>query len=496
MGLRLLTTGSIAVSIAERRLDAVRSQVRAGRISRVNALEDEERAAHAVEEFEGRGMQVTVESTSTLERRLRVRIPEDRVTGEVDKRLGDLARSASLPGFRPGRAPLKILRQRFGPRVRDEVVGDLVRSSLDDALVSEQLQPATRPAIDPLRSTPGEGVDFTVTFDVYPQVALRPLDTIEICKPGATVEESDVDRMIETLRRQRRQWAVVEREARAGDRAVIDYHGRTDAGEFAHGRGEEVPVEIGSGRMIPGFEDALIGVRAGEEKTLHLTFPDDYVNEEVAGKAVEFKVNVHRIEEATLPDLDEAFVAGFRVREGGREAFRAELRGNMERELGDGLRNLTKQRVLEALLEGQDFELPSGLVDEEVERTMERQRAEFRHSGMDPAQLSLEPSMFEEAARRRVTLGLLMAETVKVHDIRVDPERVRERIGTIASTYEDETEVMNYYYSDPERLKHIESTVLEDQVVDWILDRADVSEESLSFDQVLNPGQTGPAVPS
>ena len=436
-------------------------------------------------------MQVTVESTSALERRLRVRIPEERVAGEVDKRLDDLARTASLPGFRPGRAPVKILRQRFGRRVRDEVVGELVRSSLDDAITAEQLRPATRPAIDPLRSTPGEGLDYTVTFDVYPEVALRPLDTIEVRRPRGVVEESDIDRMIETLRRQRRRWESAPREARSGDRAVIDYRGSVDGRELPHGHGEEVPVEIGSGSMIPGFEDALIGTRAGEQRTLPLTFPEDYADGTLAGRAVEFAVKVHRIEEAVLPEPDDDFMAGFGVREGGMEAFRAGLRGNMERELDDGLRALTKQRVLEALLEGQELELPSGLVDEEIERAMERRRAEFRHSGMDPDRLALEPFMFEEAARRRVTLGLLMAETVKIHGIQVDPDRVRERIETIASTYEDEHQVMSYYYANSERLSYIESTVLEDQVVEWILERAKVFEERLSFDQVLNPGQTG-----
>ena len=438
-------------------------------------------------------MQVTVENTSTLERRMRVQIPEERVTGEVDKRLGDLARSASLPGFRPGRAPVKVIRQRLGRQVREEVVGELIRSSLDDALTSEHLQPASRPTIDPLRASPGEGVDFTVTFDVYPDVELRPLDSIEIRRPSAMVVESDVDRMVETLRRQRRRWEAVEREARSGDRVVIDYRGSVDGNELERGRGEEVPVELGAGRMIPGFEDGLIGARAGEEKALPLTFPEEYADGEVAGKAVDFAVKVHRIEEAVLPELDEDFVVGFGVREGGVEAFLAELRGNMERELGDGLRDLTKQRVLEALLEGQEFELPSGLVDEEIARAMERQRAEFRHSGMDPDRLQLEASMFEEAARRRVSLGLLMAETVKVHDIRVDPERVRQRIETIASTYEDEAEVVNHYYSDPQRLSHVESTVLEDQIVDWILERAQVSEDVMSFDQVLSPGQTSEA---
>lgn len=440
--------------------------------------------------LEERIMQVTVESTSTLERRLRVQIPEERVTGEVDKRLVDLARSATVPGFRPGRVPVKIVRQRFGRRIRDEVVGDLVRSSLDDALAQEELQPATRPTIDPLRASPGEGVDYTVTFDVYPAVALRPLDSIALRVPRAKVEESDVDRMIETLRRQRRSWEPAAREAQSGDRALIDYRGSVDGKELEHGRGEEVPIEIGSGSMVPGFEEGLVGAQAGEERTLSLTFPEDYADDAVAGRAVEFSVKVHRIEEAVLPEVDEAFAAGFGVREGGVETFRVELRGNMQRELDDGLRAFTKQRVLEAMLQGQELELPSALVEEEIERSMERRRAELRHSGVDPEHLSLERSMFEEAARRRVTLGLLMAETVKVHGIRADPDRVRRRIETIASTYEDENEVMSYYYSDPERLSYIESTVLEDQVVEWILDRARVEEEHLSFDEVLGPGQT------
>ena len=441
-------------------------------------------------------MQVKVESTTALERRVRVQIPEERVVGEVDKRLGDLARSASLPGFRPGRAPVKVIRRRFGRQVRDEVVGELVRSSLDDALAQEQLRPASPPTIDPLLHNPGEGVDYTVTFDVYPSVSHQPLDAIEIRKPRAEVEDSDIERMIETLRRQRRRWETAERKAQSGDRAVIDYLGRVDEEELPHGRGEEVPIEIGSGSMIPGFEDGLIGSGAGDEKVLQLTFPENYAQAEVAGKEVEFTVKVHRIEEAVLPDLDDEFVTGFGVREGGIDAFRAELRGNMQRELEDGVRAMTKQRVLEALLEGQEIELPSGMVDEEIGRAMERQRAELRHSGVDPERLALQPSMFEEGARRRVTLGLLMAETVKVHDIQVDPDRVRQRIQTIASTYEDDGEVMNYYYSDPERLSYIESTVLEDQVVEWILERAKVEEEPMSFDQVLNPGRPDPASPS
>ena len=435
-------------------------------------------------------MQVTVESTGALERRLRVRVPEEQVAGEVDKRLDDLARSVSLPGFRPGRAPVRLVRRRFGRQIREEVVGKLVLASLDDALAREELRPATAPTIDPLDSTPGEGVDFTATFDVYPQVTLRPLDGVEIRRPSAVVGESDIERMIETLRRQRRRWEPAAREARAGDRAVIDYHGHVDGQELEQGSGEAVPIEIGAGRMIPGFEDGLVGIRSDEERTLALTFPQEYADSALAGKAVEFTVKAHRVEEAVLPELDDAFATSFGVREGGMEAFRSELRGNMERELDDGLKALTKRRVLEALLEGQEIEVPAGLVDEEIEHAMERRRAEFRHSDIDPDRHLPERSRFEEGARRRVVLSLLMAEIIKTHDIQVDPDRVRRRIETIASTYEDENEVMSYYYSDSQRLSYIESTVLEDQVVEWVLREARVSEEVLPFDRVLNTGQT------
>ena len=278
-------------------------------------------------------MQVTVDSPSALGRRLRVRIPEERVVEEVDKRLGDLARSISLPGFRPGRAPVKIVRRRFGGLIRNEVVGEIVRSSLGDALAQEQLRPAGPPTIDPLESASGQGVDYTATFDVYPQVTLHSFDQIEIRRPRADVEESDVDRMIDTLRHQRRRWEQTDREAETGDRVTVDYQGSVDGELLEHGRGEAVRIDIGSGNMIPGFEEGLVGIRAGEERSLTLTFPAEYAKRELAGKVAEFEVKAHQVEEAVLPDLDDAFATGFGVREGGMDAFRDEVRGNMQREL-------------------------------------------------------------------------------------------------------------------------------------------------------------------
>lgn len=439
-------------------------------------------------------MQVTVDTTNGLERRMRVQIPEDRVQGEVDKRLGDMARSMRIPGFRPGKTPVKVVRQRFGRAVRDEVVGDMVRSSLVDAIGQEQLNPAGMPTIEPVSSEPGQGVVFTAVFDVYPDIDLPPVESLQIARPRAQVEDADVDRMIETLRRQRRAWESVERPAAIGDRVVINFRGEVDGQALEQGEGTEVPLELGSGRMIPGFEDGLVGANGGQQRPLSLQFPDDYPAAELAGKPVEFSVEVQRVEEGRLPAVDDEFAASFGVADGGAEGLRLEVRNNMTRELNEALSAITKQRVMESLLSGKPVDLPTALVEQERDRAMEQSRTEMIHSGVDPQAIELRPEAFEEAARRRVALGLLLNELIKVNDIEVDTEKVRARIETVASTYEDPNEVIGWYYSDPARLSDIESTVLEGQVVDWVLERASVTEERTSFDEVLNPGQTSAAI--
>ena len=440
----------------------------------------------------GRGMQVTVESPTALERKLMVQVPEERITGEVDKRLQDLAGSVRIPGFRPGKVPVKVVRQRFGRQVREEVVGEIVQTSLGDAISQEQLRPAGPPTIDPLEFSPGTGVTYTATFDVYPEISRPAVESLQIKRATAEVNETDIDNMLETLRQQRRTWEKVERAAASGDRVVVDFTGSVAGEQIDQGTGEAVPIELGAGRMIPGFEEGLEGIAASESRTLDLVFPENYPNADLAGSAVVFEIDAKAVEQPVLPELDEAFAVSLGVEEGGIEAFRVQVRGNMERELADGVNALTKQRVMEALLAGQSIDLPQTLVDQEAARALDRRRLELSHSGLDPDTLGLEVSMFSEAARRRVSLGLLLAEILKVQGIEVDPERVRERIETIASTYEDEEEVVNWYYSDRERLSDIESNVLEDQVVEWILETAQISDEITSFDEVLKPGQTTP----
>ena len=436
-------------------------------------------------------MQVTVETVQGLERRMRVEIPEERVRGEVDKRLGDLARSVRIPGFRPGKVPVGIVARRYGRQVRDEVVGEIVEESFVDALRQERLRPAATPRIAPLESEAGAGVRYTATFDVFPDVSLPSIESIEIARPSAAVADEDVDRVMERLRSQYRTWKAVERAATPSDRVVVDFEGFVDGEPFEGGSATELPVPLDEEGMIDGFEDGLAGVRPGEGRTLELTFPQGYP-EHLAGKAVTFDVKVHRVEEPVLPDLDDAFAERLGVGDGGIEALRGEVRANLERELAGALDATTKDRVMEALFTSGEIELPESMVREEAERAMARRQEAIRRAGIDPERFDLAPDMFEKQARRHVTVGLLVAEIVKEHRIEPDPERVRARIETIASTSQEPEKVVEWYYSGRDRLSEIESLVVEDQVVDWILERARVTEEPASFDRIMNPGQTDP----
>ena len=434
-------------------------------------------------------MQVTVETTQGLERRMRVEIPEERIRGEVDKRLGNLARNVRIPGFRPGKAPVKVVARHYGRQVRDEVVGGIVQESLVDALGQEQLRPAAAPRIAPLETGAGDGVAYTATFDVLPDVSLPRFDSMEIVRPVATVADEDVDRMLETMRRQRRTWKTVERAATPSDRVVVDLEGIVD-GEPLDGAGAtELPVQLDANSMVDGFEEGLVGARAGEDKTLELTFPQSYP-EHLAGKPVTFDVKVHRVEEPEVPEIDDAFAESFGVADGGVETLRGEVRANMERELADGLRAVLKQRVMESLLAGKEFDLPESMVRGEMARVMQRRREELEQSGMDPERMEPDPAAIEEPIRRRISLDLIVAEIIKEHRIELDHARVRARVETIASTYNEPARVVDWYYSDRERLSGIESQVFEDQVVEWILERVQVTDEHSSFDRILNPGQT------
>jgi trigger factor len=435
-------------------------------------------------------MQVTVEAGSGLERRMTVQVPEEQIATQVQTRLNSLRRTVRLHGFRPGKVPQRVLERTYGRKVRDEVVSSVLQSSLLEAFGQQKINPASRPSIDAVEAKPGQGLSYTAVFEVYPEISVPDVKAIKLHRPVVEVTVQDVDAMIETLRRQRRTWASVEREAAAGDQAIIDYRGLIDGEDFQGSQGMQVAVELGTHRLIEGFEEGLIGAKAGEERVLDLKFPNGYHDTALAGKPVRFTVSVREVQEAHLPDIDQAFFEAFGVREGGEEALRKEVRENMERELRGAIRAKLRQEVMDALLGAVKVDLPTALVQEEAGRLMEQTRQGLVRRGAIAADLQLLPSMFEEQARRRVALGLILVEVVKANNLATDPAKVKVRVESIASTYQDPQEVVSWYYADKERLAEIESLVMEDEVVDWVVEHADVTDEPSTFDAIMKPGQT------
>ncbi len=435
-------------------------------------------------------MQVTVEASTGLERRMTVQVPEERISEQVKDRLKSLGRTARLHGFRPGKVPAKVLERTYGRQVRDEVVSKVLESSLFEAFGTENLKPAGQPTIDALDSEPGQGLSYTAVFEVYPEVQAPDAASLELTRPVAEVTEQDVDKLIETLRKQRRTWEELDKEAADGDRLTLDYKGTIGGEPFEGGEAQQVPVELGSHSLIEGFEEALKGAKAGEERVLDLTFPDEYHAKDLAGKPVQFKVTVFKVEEPRLPEVDEEFIQSFGVKEGGVDALRKEIRENMERELRDTIQARMRNDAMDALLARHELELPRALVEDESKRLMEQTRQNLVRQGAGSPTLQLQPALFENQARRRVALGLILAEVVKANGMAADPEKVKGRVASIASAYQEPQQVMSWYYADKQRLAEIESLVMEDEVVEWIVEHAKVSDEKTTFDAIMNRGQT------
>ncbi len=436
-------------------------------------------------------MQVSVEATNGLERRITVQVPAERIEKEVENRLKSLTRTARVSGFRPGKVPLKVVEQRYGAQVRQEVLGEVIHSSFYEAVAQEKLRPAGGPKIETGSAEPGQGLEYSATFEVYPEVQLAGFEGVKVERPVAEVAEEDVDRVISTLQKQRVAWKSVDRPAQAEDRLVMDFEGTVDGAPFPGNTGKQVPVVLGSGQFVKGFEDQLIGVKAGEQRTLEVQFPEDYPAKEVAGRLVRFQVNVISVSEPQLPAVDEAFARIFGVKDGSVEGLRKEVRQNMQRELDQTIRNKVKQQAMDALLEKNKVDLPHALVEQEIDQLMAQTREQI-----DPSRkqaLSLPRSMFEEQARRRVALGLIIGEVVKANEIKLDSERVRSMVQSIASTYENPEEVVNWYYANRKMLAGVEALVLEEQVVDQILQQVEVVDAPTTFDALMNPGKSAKA---
>jgi len=433
-------------------------------------------------------MRVSVETTSGLERRLTVGVPADRVESVVNQRLQEAARNARLPGFRPGKVPMKVMKQRFGAGVRQEVLGEVISQSFQEAVVSENLRPAGQPSIEARKLDVGQDVEYTATFEVFPTVEVQPLNDLSIEKPVAQVTDADIDDIIEVFRKQQGQWVASDQAAQSGDTVVIDFVGTREGEAFEGGSAEGTSLELGSGRMIPGFEDGLIGLTAGDEKVLDLAFPEEYQNAELAGAEVQFAVSVKEVKTLELAAIDGALFAKYGLEEGDEQDFRAEVKQNMERELRNAIESSIKTQVMDAIVAAHEsIELPAALVGREVSTMRQQMFQQFGGAApqnMDLASI-LPDEMFAEQAKRRVKLGLVVAEMIGHFDLAAEPAKVRAFIEDIASTYQDPEEVINWYYSENEQLAGIESRVLEDAVVERLLADAAIVEVECSYQDAL-----------
>ena len=430
-------------------------------------------------------MQVSLETTRGLERRMKVQVPAERVEREVEDRLKSLSKRAKIDGFRPGKVPLNVVKQRFGDQVRSEVVTDLLQSSFNEALAQQKLNPAGGPRIDSVNAAPGKDLEFTAMFEVYPEVKLAGLDGIKLERPVAEITSEDIEAMVDNLRHQRATWESVTRAAGDGDRVVIDFEGSVDGAPFPGGKGEKVAVVLGEKRMLPDFEKGLEGVKAGESREFDVRFPEDYHAKEMAGKLARFKVSAHGVEAQVLPPLDESFAMSFGVQEGGIDKLRSEVADNMRRELEDTVRRKLKDQALDALLAANKLELPKALVDDEIERL--RQDALVRIGVRDSKKASELPrELFEEQAVKRVSLGLLVGEIINQQRLTVDPKRVDERLERMAGEYSKPTEAVRSFRSNKDIMHQVETLVLEEQAVDWLLEKAAVTDTPTTFKALMN----------
>ena len=428
-------------------------------------------------------MQVSVESTGVLERRMEVQVPAERVSQEIAQRLKNLSRTARLKGFRPGKAPLNVIRRQFGSQVHREVIGELLQSSYTEAVTQQQLSPAGSPRIEPQSMDEGQDLKYVATFEVLPEVKLTPIESLAIERITAEVTTSDIDAMIERLRKQQTEFLPVTRPAASGDRVTIDFEGAIEGVPFAGGKGENIVIVIGEGKMLPQLEEGLVGAAAGDRRDIDVDFPADYRATELAGKRAKFATELKSVEEAKLPQVDEEFGKIFGVTEGGIAKLREDVAANMRRELEQVLRNRNKTSVMERLLASNPLEVPNVLIEGQVR---DMQMDAMRRAGTKDAAQMPPPEPFVEPARRRVILGLLLNDIIRRENLTVDRGKVGERLDEMVSTYSDPAALKRAYLQNADALRQVENLVLEDQVAEWILSKAAVRDKSSTFKELMN----------
>ena len=428
-------------------------------------------------------MQVTVETLEGLERRLNITVPAANIEDAVTAELRNIAKNRRFDGFRKGKVPMKMVAKMYGKAVRQDVMGEVMQRHFIEAIVKEKINPAGAPTFAPVENNEGADLVFNATFEVYPEVELKGLENITVEKPAVEVKEADVEEMIETLRKQQATWTEVEAAADAGSRATIDFVGSIDGEEFEGGKAENFPLEMGAGRMIPGFEDGIVGKTAGMEFEIDVNFPEDYHAENLKGKEAKFSIKLNKVEARELPELNEEFVSKFGAADGV-EGLKAEVRKNMERELKQAVKNRIKEQAIDGLVNENNIDVPSALIDQEI--GVLRQQAAQRFGGNTEAADQLPRELFEEQAKRRVVVGLLLGEVIKTEELKADDEKVKAIIEEMATAYEDPTEVIAYYEQNEQMMNNMRNVALEEQAIDAIIAKAQVSDKEVSFNELMN----------
>jgi trigger factor len=432
------------------------------------------------------GMQMTLETLGQLERRLHVAVPIEQIEGEVRKRLANLAKTAKVAGFRPGKVPLKMIAQHYGPQVRSDVISDTVQTSLNDAIREQNLRVAGYPRIEPKQAATTDQFEFSAVFEVYPEVKLGDLSSVKITRPLAQVTPADVDNTLDILRKQQMRYENVSRPATQGDRVIVDFTGRIDGVEFPGGKAHDFAITLGEGRMLPEFETALSGMSEGESKAFSLAFPRDYHGKDVAGKLAEFDIQLKSVSIAKLPSVDEAFAKQYGIASGSIDELRAEITENLSLELKRKIEAALRNQVLRALREHAQLVVPKSLVELEAANLLERARAELRRRG-ETVDSNLSAETFRSQAEDRVAIGLILNEIVRAHGLQAKPEQVRALVAESAQTYEQPDAVIRWHYEKPERLNEFEFAAVERNVIDWALARAHVTDQATSFSALMEP---------
>jgi len=433
-------------------------------------------------------MQVTVETVSTLERRVKVVVPAAKIEQDVQARVVKAARTIRMDGFRPGKVPMSLVQKRFGASIRQEALGEIIRDSFYEAVTQQGINPAGFPSIEEVSDKAGEDMTFTALVEVYPELVLNSFADIKVERPVVEIGEADLDEMIENLRKQRATFEDSSEAAADGDKVTLDFAGSIDGEAFDGGSSTNFELALGSGRMIPGFETGIVGIKAGEVRDINVTFPSDYQAENLRDKAAVFKITAHKVSKAVLPELNDEFLAAFGVKDGGVEKFREDVRKNMARELKQAVKNKVKTQVMDALLANNTVEAPKALVGNEINRQREAMFKQFGgNAKIDPNMLP--DDLFREQAQRSVALGLLISQIIKDKSVEVDQARVKAVIEEVAESYETPEEVVNYYYGNREQLAQVEAMVLEDQVVDTVLAQAQVTDAVARYTEIVRTGR-------